>query len=255
MPSDGVGVLSNRPLLRRALIPVLSFVGVVGIAVAGFVLLAGVGVVEAAYWLISPANVGLHFGEAAGPETATKAFAVFTRVGLVVTGLWIGQTVVAALFGGRITEEVKRVQQERAIEDLNGHVVICGYGMFGRTIAERLERDGREIVVVEVDEEEVVRAERDGHLVVDGDARNEAVLERAGGDVADTVITAVDDSNMNIQIAIIARKLAPEAMLVVRVGDEMYESMARTAGADSVVIPEVVSGEDIATELTHFTGE
>jgi Trk K+ transport system NAD-binding subunit len=43
--------------------------------------------------------------------------------------------------------------------------------------------------------------------------------------------------------------LAPEVTLVVRVGDEMYESLARRAGADEVVIPEVVSGEQVIESL------
>jgi voltage-gated potassium channel len=243
-------VLPNRPVLRQAFAPVLSFLAVGLAAVGGFAVLGGVGVVEAAYWVISPANVGIHFrSTTGGPVTAAKALAVATRAGLVVTGLWIGQTVVTALFGGQITEEFKRVQQQRTIESLEGHVVVCGYGMFGRTIAERLEADDRRIVVVEINEEEMAEAEQEGHLVVDGDGRSEAVLERAGVADADTVVTAVDDSNVNIQIAIVARQLAPDARLVVRVGEEMYESMAKRAGADDVVIPEVLSGEDIATTL------
>jgi voltage-gated potassium channel len=174
---------------------------------------------------------------------------VLTRGALVVVGLWLGQTVVSALFGGQITEELKRVQQERTIGQLSEHVVICGYGMFGQTIAEDLQADGRDVVVVEIDEEFVKQAERDGHLVVDGDARLEATLERAGVDEAATVVAAVDNSNVNLQITIVANQVAPEAELVVRTGEEVYESTARRAGADVVVVPEVVSGNNIADHL------
>jgi voltage-gated potassium channel len=37
--------------------------------------------------------------------------------------------------------------------------------------------------------------------------------------------------------------------MVVRVGDEMYESLARRAGADEVVIPEVLTGESITDHI------
>jgi voltage-gated potassium channel len=248
MSAAGRALPAGRPLLRQALLPVAALGGVVLTTVAGFVLLAGVGVVEAAYWIISPASVGLHFRENTGPETATKAFAVLSRVGLVVVGLWLGQTVVSALFGGQITEELKRVQQERTIGTLSEHVVVCGYGMFGQTIAERLEGD-RQVVVVEHDEDNVVVAEREGHLVVDGDARQEATLERANVESTATVVAAVDDSNVNLQIAIVANQLAPGAELIVRIGDRMYESTARRAGADVVVIPEIMSGDDVADHL------
>ncbi|WP_299263220.1 hypothetical protein [Halorientalis sp.] len=44
-------------------------------------------------------------------------------------------------------------------------------------------------------------------------------------------------------------QLAPDADLVVRVGDETYESVARRAGADTVVIPEAVSGSNVVDGL------
>jgi len=42
--------------------------------------------------------------------------------------------------------------------------------------------------------------------------------------------------------------------VIVRVGDEMYESLARRAGADEVVIPEVASGERLTEELSDGDG-
>jgi voltage-gated potassium channel len=243
-------LLANRPLLRRTLLPVASLVSAVVLSIAGYVVLADIGVIEAAYWLISPTEVGIYFTRNPGPESTAKAFAVLTQAGLVVISLWLGQTVVSALFGGQITEELKRVQQERTITKLSNHVVICGYGMFGETIAERLAGAQQEVVVVERDEQEVIRAERADHLVVDGDARQEATLERANIADAETIVAAVDNSNVNIQVGILANQMAPSAKLVVRVGDRMYDSMARRAGADVVVIPEVLSGDEVADGLT-----
>jgi voltage-gated potassium channel len=128
-------------------------------------------------------------------------------------------------------------------------VVICGYGMFGRTVADSLATD-RDVVVVEIDEGQYERAiDEAGVLAVNADARREETLTRASVRRADTVVAAIDDSNANIQIAIAAGQLAPEVTLVVRVGDEMYESLARRAGADEVVIPEVVSGEQVIESL------
>jgi voltage-gated potassium channel len=63
------------------------------------------------------------------------------------------------------------------------------------------------------------------------------------------VIAAIDDSNANIQIGVSTSQIAPEAHLVVRIGDEMYESTARRIGADTVVIPEIVSGTEVVDAL------
>ena len=250
MSPDEGGVLSTRPLLRRALLPVIAFCSVVAVTIGGFVALAGVSAVEAAYWLITPENIGIHFRDQSGPETITKGFAVVSRLAQIVTGLWIGQTVASALFGGQITEELKRVTQEKKIATISDHVVICGYGMFGETVAYQLTEAGRNVVVIERDEDKVSQVERDGHLVVDGDARRETTLERAGIESAATVVAAIDDSNVNLQISVLASQLAPDATLIVRVGEQTYASTARRAGADTVVIPEITSGSDVAGELT-----
>ena len=249
MVNDIVGAFVRRPLLRRTLRPVAAFVGVVVLGVVGFTRLAGVGVVDALFWLVDPTSIELHFLEHDGPERLVKGYAVVVLSGLVLAGLWTGETVLAATFGGQISEELKRMQNDRAIADLDDHVVICGYGMFGRTVADSLATD-RDVVVVEIDEGQYERAiDEAGVLAVNADARREETLTRASVRRADTVVAAIDDSNANIQIAIAAGQLAPEVTLVVRVGDEMYESLARRAGADEVVIPEVVSGEQVIESL------
>jgi voltage-gated potassium channel len=247
--------LRGSPVLRSALAPVALFVGVATGTTVAFVVLTGVHPIEAAFWLISPDSISLYFRTATGPERAVQVVALCGRFGLVVAGLWIGQTVVASLFGGQITDELKRMQQERTIETLDDHVVVCGYGMFGRTVVEQLDVDEQGIVIIEQDDDIVVEAEREDHLVVDGDARRESVLERAGIERAETVVAAVDNSNVNIQIAIVVRELVPDAELVVRIGEKEYTKLARRAGADSVVIPEVMSGESIAGEVARRSRE
>jgi hypothetical protein len=247
--NDIVGALVSRPLLRRAVRPVGAFAGVVVVGVVGFTTLGGVGVVDALFWLVDPTSIELHFQEHGGPERLVKAYAVVVLSGLVLAGLWTGETVLSATFGGQISEELRRMQNDRSIDGLDDHVVICGYGMFGRTVADSLVGE-RDVVVVESEEGQYERAiDEEGILAVNADARREETLTQAGVRRADTVVAAIDDSNVNIQIAIAASQLAPEVTLVVRVGDEMYESLARRAGADEVVIPEVVSGRQVIESL------
>ena len=235
----------RRPLLR----PILAFVAVVAGGVAGFSTLGDVGAVEALFWLVDPSSLAVHFRQHGGPATLAKGYAVFVMVSLVVTGLWIAETVLSATFGGTISRELREMQAKRTIEDLEDHVVICGYGTFGRTVADRLRSADRGVVVVEEDEAQYRAATDDDLLTVQGDARREATLSAAGIERADCVVGAIDDSNVNIQTAIATSELAPDVRIVVRVGDETYESLARHAGADEVVVPEVVSGEQVTRSL------
>jgi len=241
--------LVHRPLLRRLLRPVLAFVGVVTAGVAGFSAAAGVGLVDALFWLLDPTSIELHFQTHDGPVTLVKAYAIVVLSGLVVAGLWIGETLFSAAFGGQIREENEHMQRKRDIETCDGHVVVCGYGTFGRTIAAQLRDAGRAVVVVERQESQFERAVDDGVLAVHGDARREDALTDAGVERAEAVVGAIDDSKANVQISIAASRLSPAARLVVRAGDERDEALARRAGADEVVVPEVVSGERVSTTL------
>lgn len=237
------GVHTN-PVLRRAAAPLVVFGAVVVGGVLGFAYLGAVGLVEAAFWLVDPTSIELH-----GAGRTVKAFSILVFVGLVSTGIWVGETVVTAVFGGDLSRQIDLMHQEQTIAAIEDHIIICGYGMFGRTVAGALDDAGRDVVLVEIDEQGHDRAMSDGMLAVQGDARQESTLTEARVDRCRAVISAVDDSNVNIQVAIVTAQIAPHAQVVVRVGEEMYEPLARRAGADTVVIPEVVSGQSIIEDL------
>ena len=249
VPTVPFGGLVTRPLIRHLARPLLAFLGVVLAGVVGFITLADVGVVDATFWLLDPTSIELHFAAHEGPETLTKAFAVVVLAGLVVSGLWIGETFISAAFGGQLSREFTHMQIERAVDDLDDHVIVCGYGTFGKTIVSALDDEDRDVVVVEIDETQFEAAIDDDVLAIQGDARNEGVLAEAGLERAGSVVGAVDDANVNIQTVLAAGQLAPTVRLVVRVGDETDATLARRAGADEVVIPEVLSGKQVGTSV------
>lgn len=150
------------------------------VAAVGFRVLADVGTIEAAFWLMGPTSLDLHFEAESGSETSAKAYAIVVTVGLVVSSLWIGETVLSAAFGGRVHERFIRVQTDRTIDGLEDHAVICGHGMFGRTIAVRLRKHGKSVVVIEWDDAEDERARDGGALVGQGDSQR---ARRAEGSI------------------------------------------------------------------------
>lgn len=249
LPGGPLTAILRRPLLRRLVRPVLAFAAVVAAGVAGFVALAGVGPVNAAFWLLDPTSIELYFEHHDGPARLVKAYAIAVLSGLVVAGLWTGETLFSAAFGGKLTDELTAMTIHRRIDERESHAIVCGYGTFGRTVAEGLAADGREPVVVEHQPDLYERAVDDGFLAIEGDARTEETLRAAGVDRAATVVGAIDDTSTNVQIAIAATERAPDVELVVRAGDEMDEALAKRVGADEVIVPEVVSGQQVCREL------
>jgi len=247
--SSTLRAVTDRSLLRRLLRPVVTFAALVVAGVAGFSRLGDIGVVEAAFWLLDPTSIELYFQTHDGPVTLVRGYAVVVLSGLVVAGLWIGETVVSAAFGGQIQAELTRMQIAQRIDELEDHVVVCGYGTFGQTVAAELTASERDVVVIEQAEEQYQEALDDGHLALAGNASREDVLTDAGVKQAETVVGAIDDTNANIQIAVVASQLAPTVKLIVRAGDRRDETVARRVGADEVIIPEVVSGEQVSERL------
>ncbi|MFB6124934.1 MAG: TrkA family potassium uptake protein [Halanaeroarchaeum sp.] len=239
----------TRPIIKRLLRPVGVFVAIVLAAIAGFTYWGHVDLVNALFWLVDPTSIELHYLSHDGEGRIVKGFAVLVRSGLVLSVFWIGETALAAAFGGQIHRELRHMSMERTIDRTEDHVVVCGYGTFGKTIARTLDADDRDVVVIERQDAEFERALEADLLAVQGDARREEVLLAAGVERASTVVAAIDDSNANIQIAIVASQLAPNVRIVVRVGDAMYEQLARRAGADDVIIPEVASAEQVSVSL------
>jgi voltage-gated potassium channel len=86
--------------------------------------------------------------------------------------------------------------------------------------------------------------------VINGDARHEETLEQAGITRAATVVGAIDNAKTNIQTAVVAREYNPAVRLIVRVGNEMDKTLAEGVGIDEIIIPEVVSGEEVSNTIT-----
>lgn len=229
--------------------PVAVFCGIVVAAAAGFSTLDGVGFVDGAFWLLEPSGITQYFRDREGPETLVKAYAMLAVLAMFVTGLWTVETVLSAVFGGQIREEFEAMKIEQGIDECDDHVLVCGYGTFGKTIAVQLRRAGRDVVVIERDDEPYRRAVDEGILAVNGDARHENVLGEAGIERADTVVGAIDDAKTNIQIAVVAKGVASDPSLIVRAGNEMDEALARQVGVEEVIIPEVASGMEVSDTI------
>jgi Trk K+ transport system NAD-binding subunit len=95
-------------------------------------------------------------------------------------------------------------------------------GNVGWRIVQLLRRLGEDVVVVtrETRAEWLHAAQADGISVVQGDARDEALLEQAGIGLAQALIAATDHDPTNIEIALDAKRARPGLPVVVRLFDQ-----------------------------------
>ncbi|WP_394739950.1 cation:proton antiporter domain-containing protein [Natronococcus roseus] len=83
--------------------------------------------------------------------------------------------------------------------------IIIGGGRVGLSLAERLEQDGENVLVVDEDPDAVERVRERGIRALEGDGTDADVLERAGIDEAKNVIAATPDDDANLLTCQLAR--------------------------------------------------
>jgi Trk K+ transport system NAD-binding subunit len=125
------------------------------------------------------------------------------------------------------------------------YVVIAGFGVPGRAVAELLAFSGIDHCVIERNPETVERAAKGHQHIMGGDATDEQVLRAAEIERATVVVVAVPDEKVALEITRRAHALNPVARIVTRCHFFSAGLEARAAGASQVVIAEQV----VATEL------
>jgi Trk K+ transport system NAD-binding subunit len=83
-------------------------------------------------------------------------------------------------------------------------VIIVGGGKVGRSLAERLEDRGENIVMIGQEQPTVERARNDGFTVEWGDGTDTEVLRSAGADNAKIVAAATGDDDVNLLVSQLA---------------------------------------------------
>jgi len=166
---------------------------------------------------------------------------IFGTVGIVA------ETFVAEALSGR--RQQRRMAQ--SVATLRNHMILCGYGRVGATVARELAHAGVPFVVIDAVAGSVEEAARDGYLIVEGDATHDDVLTAAGVSHARALITAVDTDATNVYVTLSARSLNPKLFIVARANDEGSEAKLRQAGADRVVSPYTRAGRQIAELATR----
>lgn len=122
-----------------------------------------------------------------------------------------------------------------------GHVIICGYGRSGSTLARFLEEEKLRFIALDLDSRRVQDAVAAQKNVVYGDAAKREVLIAAGLMRAKTLVISYKDQHSALAILRHAKSLRPDLPVVVRTNDDSHVEALKQAGAAEVVA-EVVEG-------------
>jgi voltage-gated potassium channel len=177
---------------------------------------------------------------------AGQVFTVMLLLGGVGAALYTFTALATVVVEGGLPKRLQRRRQERMLDTISDHFILCGYGRIGAIIAQQFRRQHVPYVVVERNPERVQAAIEDGALGVEADASREDVLKRVGIDRARGLIAAVGTDAENVYAVLSARVMRPDLFIVGRAETEDATIKLKRAGANRVISPYQIGGVQIA---------
>ena len=139
----------------------------------------------------------------------------------------------------------------KQIEQLEKHVILCGFGGLGAVLARTLRASSAGFVVIEENEARAAEARALGFLCIHGNATDESVLLAAGVVRAHALATVLANDALNVFITLSARALNADLQIVARGILPSTENKLLQAGADKVVLPTHIGAERIAELILY----
>ncbi|MEM6336428.1 MAG: potassium channel protein [Bacteroidota bacterium] len=216
---------------------VLSITGMVG-----YRLLEGWSLMDGLYMtFITLTTIG--FAEVAPLSFGGRIFTIaLGTVGIICIGFIVTRITQLLVARQRLRERHIR----RMINRLSDHYIICGFGRIGARIASDLWKAGKSFVVIEIDEEKLEHLDGTDYLYIDGNAEQDAVLQRAGIERASGLITTLREDSSNVFVTLLGRELNPSLFIMARSSTTDNVRRLRRAGADKVIAPYEIGADQMA---------
>jgi CPA2 family monovalent cation:H+ antiporter-2 len=115
------------------------------------------------------------------------------------------------------------------------HVIICGYGRVGQSVARVLEAQGFEYLALDLDPKRVRAARQAGDTVVYGDSADPQILSRVGLSTASAVLVTFANPSIALRIVQTIRRSVAAVPILVRTEDDSRLEELKAAGATEVV--------------------
>lgn len=227
-------------------ISIVMIMTIMVIGAFGYVTIEGYSVLDAIFMtIITVSTVG--FGEIKPLSPMGELFTIFMIVFSFGAFAYAVTSITRFVVDGGFRNYFVNKRIIRKISKLENHVIICGYGRNGSEAGRALQKKGYSFVVIE-DNVEVVNEIRTNQkiLYVEGEATDDNVLERAGINKAKALISTLPSDADNLLVVLSARAIKKDLQIISRASYEWSDVKLRKAGADNVIMPDLVGGRRMA---------
>lgn len=140
----------------------------------------------------------------------------------------------------------------RRIEKMEDYYILCGYGRVGSVVLRELKQRNQNVIIIDKNREICESIETNENIVViNKDAIDNDFLAQLANEKCNSVILSTGDDVTNLFIVLSIRETNPDAWIVTRASKVENISKLKKAGADKIVSPEIIGGEDLYFESTR----
>ena len=210
--------------------------------------LEGYSFLEALYMTtITITNTG--FNEVKELNNPGRIFTIFLLITSWATFAWVIARITQFVISGEIYKYFNTRKIMKAIEKLNRHVILCGFGRNGQQAARTLKNHSIPFVVIEKQESFMEKALPffPDIIYLIGDGTDDELLKTAGIEKATALITALPVDADNVFIVLSARAMNTKIQIISRASDDSSYPKLKKAGADNIIMPDRIGGSHMAT--------
>jgi len=217
------------------------------IGTVGYVYLEGWGWIDAFYMtMITLTTVG--FGEVRPLSGAGRLFTV-VLMAIGIGAFAYGFSIISQyLFNMSLDRIARERRMAREIDKLTGHFIVCGYGRVGQRATQIMRGEGHNVVVIDPVEAKLenIHLDQPDLYYVLGDATDDDTLFRARIMEAQGLLVCTGDDADNLFVVLSARALNNNLLIVARASHAPNESKMIRAGANKVISPYQIGGQQMA---------
>lgn len=240
-------MISLRNIFPKFYTSLILIFATVCMGMIGFMLIEKYDFLDAFYMtILTVGTVG--FQEVHPLDAQGKVFTAFLIITSFGTFAYAVASISKYLADGELVQYFKNLKVSSAIEKLDKHVIICGFGRNGKQAAHVLKKHNTRFVVIESKKEVVAAINHQySDLVLEGDATLDEVLINAGIYKAKALITTLPFDANNLFIVLTARALNPKLVIISRASEDNSDKKLKVAGADNVIMPDKLGGAHMAS--------
>jgi voltage-gated potassium channel len=180
---------------------------------------------------------------------AGKLFTSFFVIYNLTTFTFFASVLTKYIFEGELRDIFRHYISKTHTYGMKNHIIVCGYGRYGRRVCNELENSRIPYFVIENSSEKIAILTENinpAKMAMMGNATEDAALLEAGIKKAKAIICALPEDADNVFVTLTARELNPAIKIVAKASQETTVDRLYRAGANEVVLPDAIGGLQMA---------